>query len=225
MPFFDAFPQVVYDIARNRFSQYQTVTNVTFRVGIIKSVISNISSYFVHTISDTETPDILAEQVYDNAEAYWIILYANDIYDPHYDWPLNSREFRHFIINKYGSTNVAKTTNHHYEKIISRRESLSGIVTSSRIIIDQTKLTNLTVPYESYDSMPQYAEETINMGNNQSVLETIESSVTTNYDYEYQLNESKREIKIIKAEYYSQIMGEFDNLTRQRINPHLRKLY
>ena len=225
MPFFNAFPQVAYDIARDRFSQYQAITNITFRVGIIKSVISNIGSYFVHTISDTETPDILAEQAYGNAEAYWIVLYANDIYDPHYDWPLTSREFRKFIINKYGSTNVAKTTNHHYEKIISRRESLSGIITSSRITIDHTKLTNLTVPYESYDSMPQYAEETINMGNGQSVLEVIESSVTSNYDYEYQLNESKREIKMIKAEYYKQIMAEFDDLTRQRINPHLRKLY
>jgi hypothetical protein len=225
MPFFNAFPQVAYDITRNRFSQFQSITNITFRVGIIKSVISNIGSYFVHTISDTETPDILAEQVYNNAEAYWIILYANDIYDPHYDWPLNSREFRQFIIDKYGSTAIAKTTNHHFEKIISRHESASGLITSNRITIDEHKLVDLTVPYESYDSMADYAEETVNMGNGHSVLEVIERSVTSNYDYEYQLNESKREIKLIKAEYYGQIMSEYNELTRQRINPHLRKLY
>src|SRR4249920_3488620 len=153
MPFFDVFPRVAYDITRNKFSQYQSVTNITFRVGIIKSVISNIGSYYVYTISDTETPDVLADNIYNNPEAYWIILYANDIYDPHYDWPLNSREFRHFIINKYGSLAIAKTTNHHYEKIISRHESFTGIITSNRITIDQTKLIDLDVPYESFDSM------------------------------------------------------------------------
>jgi len=231
MPFFDAFPQVPYDITGNQYAQYQRVTNITFRVGIIKSVISNIGSYFVHTISDTETPDILAEHVYDNPEAYWIILYANDIYDPHYDWPLNNRDFRQHIIDKYGSIAIAKTTPHHYEKIISRHESRTGIITVKRININEANVASqlspivADTPYDNYAQMAEYAEETINMGDDRTVLEVIERSTTTNYDYEHELNESKREIKIIKAEYYSQIMAEFNDMTNQRINPHLRRLY
>ena len=31
----------------------------------------------------------------------------------------------------------------------------------------------------------------------------------SNYDYEYQLNDQKRFIKVIKAAYYTQIMSEF----------------
>lgn len=38
------------------------------------------------------------------------------------------------------------------------------------------------------------------------------SSLVTVYDYEYKLNENKREINIIKKEYLKQIIGEMNNI-------------
>jgi hypothetical protein len=65
--------------------------------------------------------------------------------------------------------------------------------------------------------------ENINM-NGQTVTEIIKRDSISNYDYELQQNENKRTIKIIKAEYYGQIMDEFNNITNYRKNPAVRRL-
>ena len=60
--------------------------------------------------------------------------------------------------------------------------------------------------------------------NGQTVTEIIKRDSISNYDYELQQNENKRTIKIIKAEYYGQIMDEFNNITNYRKNPAVRRL-
>lgn len=85
--YFSLFPKIQYDIAGNKYSNFQNITNIFFRVRIIKDVLSNLSAYYYHIIRDGDTPEILAEKVYGDAEAHWIILLSNDIVDPQYDWP------------------------------------------------------------------------------------------------------------------------------------------
>lgn len=224
--FLDAFPRIQYDINRKYYSEYNTVTNLLFRFTVIKDVLSHISSYYEYTITDADKPEILAEKIYNDPEAYWIILYANDIYDPQYDWPLDSRSFGKYIINKYGSIATAKTTIHHYEKVIQREESLSGIITETRLQVNYDKLTDndLDIPYDYYLNLPlTQSVETVNM-NGRTVTEIIYRAEVTNYDYEEELNEKRRNIKIIKPEYYSQIIAEFNRLTKNALNPNLRKL-
>ena len=224
--FLDAFPKVLYDIEKRQYSNYESVTNLLFRFSIIKSVLNNISAYYYYIIKDSDTPEILAEATYNDSEAYWIILYANDIYDPQYDWPMNDTVFGNYIINKYGSIANAKTTIHHYEKVITREESLSGIITENRFVVNYDKLTTNTpdVPYDYYLNLPAIQSvETINM-NGQTVTEIIRRDSISNYDYELQQNENKRTVKIIKPEYYGQIMNEFNNLTNNRRNPTVRRL-
>jgi hypothetical protein len=49
-----------------------------------------------------------------------------------------------------------------------------------------------------------------------TVTEVINAEPITYYEYETQLNESKRTIKIIKKEFYGQIVKEFNNLTNMK---------
>lgn len=221
--FLDAFPRLQYDIVRARFSNFEDVTDIFFRVSVLKSVLNNISTYYDYEIRDGDTPEILADKIYGNPEAYWIITYSNDIYDRNYDWPLDYRSFEKYIINKYGSVANAQSTNHHYEKVIQRTESLSGITTEKRIIIDYDKKSDNTpdVPYDYYLNVIDEPVNVINM-NGQTVTEVISRNAVTNYDYEVALNDSKRIIKIIKSDYYKTIIDEFNILTENRMNPYLR---
>lgn len=219
--FFTKFSRLSYDISGKRLSNYQSVTNVFFRLRIIREVLGNISAYYEYLIKDDDTPEILADKVYDNPEAHWIILLANNIVDPQYDWPLNYKNFNNYIINKYGSIEIAKTTYHHYEKVITREESLSGIVTENRYIINSSNvavsMADTTVPYDTYENLSETQDfDTIDMGNGKTVIEITRRDRISNYDYELQLNENKRAIKIVKPEYYAQIIREFDSLTQVR---------
>jgi len=225
--FFDSFPKIRYDINRNRYSNYQVITNILFRYDIIKKVLDEITTYYEYTIRDGDRPEILSERIYGNGEAYWIICYANDIKDPQFDWPMNYDVFNKYLVGKYGSIANAQTTYHHYEKVIQRTEQLSNITTETRFQINYDQLTenNLDVPYDTYLSLPETQSiETINM-NGRTVVEKIFRDAITNYDYEETLNESKRKIKIIRPEYYPQIMREFERITGDGINKGtLRKL-
>ena len=227
MAYFDLFPRVAYDIDGKRRTKFDSVTNIFFRLRVLREVLGNISAYYEHTISDGETPEILAEKVYRDAGAYWIILMANDIVDPQYDWPLDDRSFRKYIVNKYGSISNAKTTYHHYEKVIERTESFSGLTTETRFIVNQSNVSStvVTVPFDSYDSLPEtQSVETFNMPNDRTVTQITRRDRISNWDYERELNEQKRLIKVIKPEYYTQIVEEFNALTNYARSPFLRRL-
>ena len=102
----------------------------------------------IYYVQDGDTPEILAERAYGDAGAGWIIMYANEIYDPLYDWPLDYESFNKYIIGKYGSIAAAKTRVHHYEKIITRTETESGTITETRFNITPTRYTFQTdVPF------------------------------------------------------------------------------
>jgi hypothetical protein len=228
--YFEKFPKISYDIQGKRLANYSLVSNIFFRIRVIREVLNNISAYYEYLIKEDDTPEILAEKVYGTSEAHWLILLSNDIVDPQYDWPLNNRDFQKYIINKYGSIANAKTTYHHYEKVIRREESLSGTITETRFVINQSNVANSmadsTIPYDTYNSLSATQDvDTINMGSGKTVIELTNRDAISNYDYEDSLNEKKRNIKIIKPEYYGQIIREFDALTKtnERI-PYIRRL-
>lgn len=289
--FLDRFPQIPYDINKSGYSNYERVTDISFRFSLIKEVLDNTTAYYEYVVRDGETPEILADRVYGDPESYWVILYANNIYDPQYDWPLGDDALEKFIISKYGSIANAKSQIHHYEKIIARQVENSETVyltrqevnynssvflsctidnttanISSAVVgqnvkqIDATtnntifigQLTNIDLPnsqlylaitegkltnyttlldatsnnnlarvvnnthenlefYLNLPSTPRYTYYTIN---NTPVTEAITRNAVTNYDYEIELNNRKRNIKVIKKEYYGQIMNEFVALTK-----------
>lgn len=213
--FLDKFPKILYNISGKLNPDYETVTNILFRIGIVKEVLNGISTYYEYTITEGDTPEILAEKIYGNPEAYWMILYANDIYDPHYDWPLNYRQFTNYIIDKYGSITDAQTSIHHHEKLIAREANDSGVVLLERLIVDEDALSEAPegIPYDSYTSLAEDSYITYSL-DGKTIVEGVSRMAITNYDWEVQQNEAKRNIKIIKKNYYYQIMQEFNNLTR-----------
>lgn len=232
--FFDQFPRIFYNITGNRLRQYETVTEIMFRIGIIRETLNNISAYFTYTISDSETPEILASEIYGNPEAYWMILYANNILDPQYDWPMNSDVFYAYMVDKYrpmaeedagqdqtDSQVIAwtKANNHHYEKIVERTNR--DVITTQSLRVDEANLTSnlassLTdVPYDHYDNLPETQSVYTYSVSGDTVTEIIRRNAISYYDYEDQENENKRFIKIIKPEYYETIMQEYEQL----VNP------
>lgn len=246
-PYFDLFPKIQYDIDGHG-AKTEEVTNIFKRMGILKSVLSNASSYVLYEVEENDTPEILAEKMYNDAGAGWIILYANKIIDPQFDWPLSDEAFRKYIIEKYGSVATAQTTYHHYEKVVET--TVDGETYTRTYLVGKERLTKnaLDVPYTYYQayqgnlvltcdtnlvtadnvyftvdhsnhyswddtSLPEYYSYEVHDVNDKSIFMNTYGRAVTNYDYEYQLNDQKRSIKVIKAAYYSQIMREFKNLT------------
>jgi hypothetical protein len=253
--FFDLFPKIDYDINNVLASStgpHETVTDIFFRFGILKRILTDVTSYYVYELDDTDTPEILAEKVYGDSGAGWMIIYANQIVDPLFDWPLNYDAFNKMIADKYGSVEYAQTNVHHCEKVIKRYNTFYKETTESRFVIDNIRQSqNLPdVPYSYYtpytvtthrtsdssvftgdDAEVPFLtadleyDDTVNVSKTGSVahanevntytvdgktiVETISGESISFYDHEARLNDQKRQIKVIKTDYYSTIQKEF----------------
>lgn len=130
-PYFDLFPTIEYDIDRTRGSSPQTVPNIFFRLRFLREVLNQTSSYLMYRLEEGDTPEILAEKIYNDSGAGWMILYANKIMDPQFDWPLTDSEFDAYIIAKYGSIEKAQTAIHSAQKIVTV-ENLSDSTTHTQ---------------------------------------------------------------------------------------------
>jgi hypothetical protein len=197
MAYFEYYPLNFYDLSDSK-NQRKIVANITARTKILDSIKNATYIYYIYDIRDGDTPEILASKYYDNPNKHWLILFANDIVDPIYDWPLSYANFEKFIVNKYGSYTSASTLIHHYEKIITKTDSVTQQVTTNKYEID----------LDTYNSLPASNIETINLKSGNTVKIETTKKIVYAYDYELELNESKRTIKIIDKIYSQQIENE-----------------
>ena len=107
--YFEQFPLIPYDSVGN--GNFQLVTNLLKRVGVRAKVKTNVLVFDTYDVKEGETPEMIADKLYDNSELHWVVLLMNDITDRYHQWPLNYNQFLAHINDKY--SNVDAT--HHYE--------------------------------------------------------------------------------------------------------------
>ena len=128
---------------------------------------------------------------------------------------------RTYLVNKERLTQNALDVPYTYYQAYSGNLVLTadtGYVTS-----DNTMFTVDHSNHYSWDdtSLPEYYSYEVHDINDKSVYMNTYGRAVSNYDYEYQLNDQKRFIKVIKTVYYSQIMREFKQLTGDRKSTRL----
>lgn len=157
---------------------------------------------------------MIANKYYGSSEKHWIVLLFNDIIDPQYDWPLDERTLIRYINDKYskqGATHSPALTGIQwaqdagnvkaYYKTVTR---LSSKPTKNQIVekieIDANTHTNLPVTSTTY---------TLQDGSR--ITETTSKTTQTYYDYEVELNDAKRKIRLLKSDYVTQqgLINEF----------------
>ena len=182
--YFQHYPQINYDITGEKPIKTKIAINIMLKAKI-KSILQNdIISYFPYSIPESERPDITSFKIYGDVKYTWLIFLINDIHDPIFDWPLNSREFGAYVKNKYGTLAAAKNGIHHYEKIVRTRTEATG---TSEPIPEAT----LEVDVTTYND-----------------LDAVDRNIVYCYDWEIIRNDAKRDIKLIDRRYVSDILSE-----------------
>ena len=173
--YFANFPVIIYDSVGN--GNFKVVTNLLKRVAIRAKVRTNTALYDTYDVKDGETPEILADKLYKDAELHWVILLVNDITDRYHQWPQNTNQFLAYINDKY--SNVDAT--HHYE--------ISQVSGDTTIKID--------------------------IGTDNT--EHSGASVVTNYEYEEDLQNKKRKIRLLDPSYLGAFVSEYEKLIAESI--------
>lgn len=195
MKYFQTLPQILQpDFNGN----YVTVTNLISRAYLLSSLQKNVFLYYDYTVKDYDKPEIISYKLYDNQYRYWMVLYANNIFDVNSDWPLDYRNFMLYINDKYKTeANTAHLdpmsytmdTIHHYEQTITTYGNLDNVKSSITIQIDANTYTN------TIESTNTYTLDGV------LISRTVSKKPVSIYDYELQENEKKRNVKLIKDSY------------------------
>ena len=114
MAYFKYFDTTGYDVRGIKNQPIiNNITNILKRVRMKVDMVKYQSFFVMHNIVEGETPEYLAYEYYGDAELHWVILYAQQMTNPYYDWPLRYYDLKKFVTKKYGVANMNAV--HHYE--------------------------------------------------------------------------------------------------------------
>ena len=198
MKYFETLPLV---INRDQNNNYYSLKNLVTRAELVDKLKDNVNLFYGYSVQEGDTPEIVAHKYYGDQNRFWMVLMANNIFDPEWDWPLTANEFTTYLNDKYSSAaedahldvlSYTTTTIHHYEKLISTLDGVSLYQTVKNIVIDVDTYNDIIEKTE-VRTLPDGA----------TVTYKISKKPVYIYDYENELNESKRNIKLVKSQFAS----------------------
>ena len=135
----------------------------------------------------------------------------NDINDPQFDWPMDYRTLISFIDEKYknqanvgqSGSNWAQSHTHGYYKVETRTTLSTNTIVTNKFEVDSNTYATITT-----------TNNDILLTDGNTIRIQISKQTQSYYDYEMELNESKRRIKLLKQEFVSAIEEEFRRVIR-----------
>jgi hypothetical protein len=218
--YFNYFPKTVYSLD-DKGNKLDSITNIIARFAFEDKLKQNSASFYKYQIKDSDTPEIIASKYYGNPERHWIVLLFNNILDPQWDWPLSDKVFNEYVENKYSTPEYADTANTSisglsWSKNITNVKSYYKVVTtttSSDVTIEKFEVDSQT--YSNNQIMQTGSNKNYQLDDGTTVNIKITKETQTYYDYENNLNESKREIKLLKTDFVPAVEKEFKKIIKQ----------
>lgn len=204
--YFSKFPKIYFTV--NDGQSVDRITNIMAKFSLNDSIKDNTAVYYEYDITESDTPEIVANKMYGSPERHWVVLMMNNIVDPQYDWPMTTITLNNFIDAKYSNTQYANSNTsgaglsyaesnvHSYYKVIT-----TTIPNGSKIVneyqVDANTHANVTV-----------STSTVTLADNNVITIATSKDSKTYYEHEVEQNESKRKIKLLKPEFVPTLEDE-----------------
>lgn len=186
MSYFRELPDLEYQSPltdRVSSTQYVRVKNIFRRLKIRDDLKDVFVLFNKYTIPEGARPDTVAEELYDKSDLDWVVLTVAGITNVRDQWPLSSRDLYRFAEEKYGDDlNVVR-----FYETTEVRDS------KNRLILPAGKVVDGSFTILNPDNQTETLYPVIGI---------------SNYEYETRLNESKRNIDILKRIYLQQFLTD-----------------
>lgn len=183
MSYFSKIPLTTYNF-NNKTS---VVKDILRRAAFLSEVLYK-DVYTVYTVQDGETPELVALETYGAATYHWVVLLFNEIHNPYFDWPINQISLEYYCTKKYGLDTDGQPIMFkvkHYEY-------------NDRAVGEITQWTHGVT----------YIHPQIPLDLEGNIIQL--AYPVTFYEYEQQLNDEKRIIKLLKPELLGTFIRQFE---------------
>ena len=180
-----------------KISDYIIVKNF-FKKGFLREdIFQNLAFFTKYSITGNDRPDNVAFEIYKDSSLDWLVLMSNNIVNIQNEWPISNRDFDELMLEKYGSYDTLFNGIHHYETI-EVKDALG------------VKIVNAGLKVESDYSVTFFDDRA---GGMRTVTPTIP---VTNYQYEQDINEGKRNIYLLQPRYLQVVRDDLEDLMTYR---------
>lgn len=233
--YFQNFPTIEYDVLGN--GRPIEVVDLFRAVRLRKRIRDDVLLYSFYTIQDGERPDHVSLKLYGTTDYYWTFFMVNDnLVNLIEDWPLSREELENKIDMKYAG-NVMATDDDMAAKF-KKGETLQGLISGATATILEKdanlgliKIDNIVGTFRDAEIVRgKTSNDTFTLSavipfkNSAHHFEDADGNITqksvnaipvTNAEYEYNVNEAKLQIRVIRPEYIQRVTEEFF----RQINP------
>jgi len=197
MTYFRELPNVEYQNFLSDSSgsgEYVLMKNIFIR-GKLRDDLQNVFTIFdKYVISENERPDQIAEKLYGDPGLDWVVLTVANIINYQNDYPLTAQQLYDYVNEKYGEQNVS---NIQYYQTTEVRDAQDKLILPAGLVVDNT----FTIPN------PDIPQLTIN-----PVV------AISNWDYETEINDRKKEIYVLKNAYLNQFLEDIEDIATYGFN-------
>jgi hypothetical protein len=166
-----------------------------FKKGKLRDdIFENLVFFDKYTIFGDDRPDNVAFDLYDDPTLDWVILLANNILNIYSEWPMPQQTFDEYLLEKYATYDNLYNGVHHYESM-EIKDTLGNIIFPKGLKVDSVQSLN----YYDYE-----------ISSNVSIPNL--SVPVTNYEYEEKLNNDRRNIFVLKADYLPVVLDDMEEI-------------
>jgi hypothetical protein len=190
------------------------LTNLVTRAKLIEKLRNNPLLFYEYAIQEGDTPEIVAEKYYGDPYRYWIVLLSNEILDPLWDWPLDDTTFYSYIDAKY-ETEAEAADQTPFEYTNTQVYQYQKIQTIKNLQSDEEKTSIINLTQSAYNSLITSVTN-YTLPDSTVTRVTIDKKIVTLFDYESNLNESRRQIKLLNEGFVGDLETTFRSLMEVR---------
>jgi hypothetical protein len=153
MGYFKELPNIqTVNRTKNQISIDETIIikNLFRRAKIRDDILNIVTAFEYYTINGNETPNQVAEKIYRDPELDWVVLVTNNIINVQDEWPIDSKSFLNYLLDKYGSEEELQKI-HHYETI-EVKDSFGRVVLPNKLWVDEAFYE--APEFKSFDTPP-----------------------------------------------------------------------
>jgi hypothetical protein len=190
-------PKIRYKFEHD-FDFTRIISNITIRLAF-KEIVKREKVLYYQYVIKSESIEVLAHKLYNDPKLFWVIAFANDIFDPYYDWPfLDMPSFYAYLQKKYGITDLS---------VLQRKNWTLNELEADPTRVHSFYLNDPLTQKQFQISFSEYKVYALDGFADDIFYKTI-------FDYEEEVNYAKKYIKIPKLEYLTGIKREIEDLLK-----------
>ena len=197
--YFNHVPNLEYvnRLPNAKISDYITVKNLFKKNEIRPDIFNDATVFTAYQIKGDDRPDNVAFEVYKDSTLDWVVLLSNNIINIQTEWPLLQNDLDRFLLDKYGPYEKLNAVHHYETKEI--KDSAGVVMVPQGLNV----ASDYSITY--WDSKV-----------NGYVVQTDVPEPVTNYEYEMDIENRKRNIRLLKMNYMTIVREDMESLMKYK---------